>query len=367
MKRNVRSLVMLALIMGAVPKAGAGDEARLHPAISGVQLITQNPGSFSKWDNAECYFAPGGDRFVFQASRDGRDCDAIYTMTVDGKDVRMVSTGLGRTTCAYFSPDGDSIVYASTHLADAACPAPPDMSKGYTWAVYDGYDIFRVPAEGGTPVRLTHEPGYDAEAVYRPDGAKILFTSTRNGDLDLYDMDADGSNVRQLTDSPGYDGGAFYTADGKSIVFRARHPQGEELAEYQSLLAEGLIRPGQLDLFIMDADGRNLRRLTTDGDGGATNWAPYPHPDGRHIAFASNRDDFDQTVPGRYGFNFELYLLDLETSAIHRLTWNDWFDGFPMFSSDGRKLVWCGNYVAQRARDTDVVVADWNPAALDRK
>jgi Tol biopolymer transport system component len=238
------------------------------------------------------------------------------------------------------------------------------MSQGYTWAVYEGYEIFRVPASGGTPMRLTNSPGYDAEAVYRPDGGRILFTSTRDGDLDLYDMAPDGSGVRRLTSTPGYDGGAFYTADGKSIVFRGRHPQGEELAEYQGLLAKGLIRPGKLDLFVMDADGSNLRRITTSGEEGATNWAPYPHPDGQHIVFASNRDDFNTTLPGRYGFNFELYLIGIDGTGVTRLTWNPSFDGFPMFSSDGRQLVWCGNYVPGRSRDTDVMLADWDATRI---
>lgn len=350
-------LVLIFLAQLGVSSASA--QSVVHPALQNVRAVTQNPGQFGKWDNAECYFDPSGDQFVFQASRDGRECDQIYTMDADGRGIRMVSTGEGRTTCAFFSPDGGSIVYASTHLADPACPPPPDMSRGYTWAIYPGYDIFRVPAQGGTPERLTDAPGYDAEAVYRPDGKKILFTSMRDGDLELYDMNPDGSDVRRLTHRPGYDGGAFYTADSRSIVFRARHPEGEELAEYQGLLAQGLIRPGQLDLFVMNADGTDLRRITHSGDDGATNWAPFPHPGGQHIVFASNRDDFNDTVPGRYGFNFELYLIGIDGKGITRLTRNKTFDGFPMFSSDGRRLVWCGNYVPDRPRDTDVMMADW--------
>lgn len=357
MSTRVLCLVVLVAVLTSVQAAA---QIKFHPALKNPRLLTQNPGAYSTWDNAECYFSAQNDRFVFQGTRDGRGCDAIYTMTVDGKRIELVSTGTGRTTCAFFSPDGDDIVYASTHLADENCPPPPDRSKGYTWALYEGYDIFRVSVETGDLVRLTNTPGYDAEAVYRPDGQRILFTSTRNGDLDLYDMAADGSDVRQLTATPGYDGGAFYTADGKSIVFRSRHPEGEELAEYQGLVAQGLVRPGRMDLYIMDADGQNLRQITFDGDKGATSWAPFPHPDGKRIVYASNRDDFDQTLPGRYGFNFELYLIEIESGAIQRLTYNPNFDGFPMFSSDGRKLVWCGNYSESRSSDTDVMLAEWD-------
>jgi Tol biopolymer transport system component len=337
----------------------AQDVPRFDPALRDVRLLTQNPGRFFPWDNAEAYFSSDGTKVVFQASRDGRECDAIYEMDLEGRQVRMVSSGLGRCTCAFYSPDGRWIVYASTHAAGHACPPRPDMSAGYTWPLYDSYEIYRVSVDDGAIIRLTDSPGYDAEAVYRPDGRKILFTSARDGDLEIYDMNPDGSGVRRLTRAPGYDGGAFYTTDSRHIVFRARHPEGEELEDFQQLLAQGLVRPGQLDLFVMDADGGGLTRITHSGDQGATNWAPYPHPDGRRVVFASNRDDFDQTIPGRYGFNFELYLIGIDGKGVRRLTFNRGFDGFPMFSADGRRLIWCGNYLPQRPRDTDVLMADW--------
>ena len=352
-------LVGAALLLGLSTPAVA-DSGRVHPSIQNVRLLTQNPGSFSPWDNAEAYFSFDGDQLIFQSSRDGRECDAIYAMDLLGQNISMISTGSGRTTCPYFSPDGEWIVYASTHAVSADCPPRPDMSQGYTWPVYDSYDIYKLPAAGGELIQLTHDPGYDAEAVWRPDGQKILFTSTRDGDLEIYDMDPDGSDVRRLTHSPGYDGGAFYTVDSRSIVFRGRHPEGEEREEFDRLLASGLVRPSKLDLYVMDADGGNLRRVTQSGDQGATNWAPYPHPDGERIIFASNRDDFDITIPGRYGFNFELYMVDMDGSHTRRLTWNTTFDGFPMFSNDGKQLVWCGNYVDSRPRDTDILLADWD-------
>jgi Tol biopolymer transport system component len=336
--------------------------ARFDPAMRNVRMLTLRlPGS-SWWDNAEAYFSPDARSLVFQSTRDSAGCDVIYTMGVDGSSLRRVSSGRGRTTCSFYSPDGAWIVYASTHLAGDECPPAPSQSLGYSWAVYDTYEIFKLPVGGGNPVRLTESVGYDAECVFSPDGSRILFTSDRDGDLDLYTMAADGGDVRRVTNIPGYDGGGFFTADGEHIVFRARHPEGDELAEYQRLLAEHVIRPSRLDLYMVDVDGTNLRRLTTDGDRGATSWAPYPHPDGLRIAFASNRGDYDRTLPGRFGFDFDLYLLDLRDQSVRRLTFNPSFDGFPMFSSDGRRLVWCGNYVPERERDTDVLICDWQEA-----
>jgi TolB protein len=349
------SLLLLMQVLLSTLASAAG----FDPAMKHVRMLTENPGQFPTWDNAEAYFSPDGRQIIFQATRDGRQCDAIYAMDAEGHGVHMISSGEGRCTCSYFSPDMKWIVYASTHLTSKDCPPRPSMEHGYTWAVYPSYEIFRVPVAGGSVERLTDSPGYDAEAVYRPDGKKILFTSTRDGDLDLYDMNPDGSGVRRLTHMPGYDGGAFYTADSQHIVFRARHPEGEELKDYQTLLAEGLIRPSRLDLFVMDRDGKNLRRITTSGDEGVTNWAPYPHPDGQRIVFASNRDDYDQTVPGQYGYNFELYLIGMDGRGLRRLTFNQSFDGFPMFSADGRHLIWCGNAVASRPHNTDVLCADW--------
>lgn len=356
--RRVLSLFAVALLLAT--GSWAQEPLRYDRSLKRVRMLTQNPGPYSTWDNAEAYFSPDGKKLVFQSSRDGRACDAIYTMDASGAGVKMVSSGEGRCTCAFYSPDMKWIVYASTVLTSKDCPPRPSMAHGYTWPIYPSYEIFRIPAGGGQREQLTDIPGYDAEAVYRPDGKRILFTSMRDGDLDLYDMNPDGSGVRRLTSTPGYDGGAFYTADSQHIVFRARHPEGEELKDYQDLLQEGLIRPSRLDLFVMDKDGENPRRITHSGDDGATNWAPYPHPDGKRIVFASNRDDFDQTVPGQYGYNFELYLIGMDGQGLRRLTFNRNFDGFPMFSADGSRLVWCGNVVDARPHDTDALIGDWS-------
>src|SRR5260370_26377259 len=83
--------------------------------------------------NAEAYWSPDGKRLIFQSTRTGYECDQIFIMNADGSDQKLVSTGKGRTTCAYFLADGKHIVYASTHDTGAACPTPHDRSKGDAW------------------------------------------------------------------------------------------------------------------------------------------------------------------------------------------------------------------------------------------
>ena len=262
----------------------------------------------------------------------------------------LLSTGRGRTTCSYFFPSGDRILYSSTHHHGAACPPRPDYSQGYVWALYPEYDIFIADRDGGDPRQLTDTWRYDAEATISRDGSKIVFTSLRGGDLDVYVMDADGSNVRQLTHEFGYDGGPFFSYDGSKIVYRAFHPQtDEEKAEYARLLEQNLIRPSTLDLYVMDADGSNKRRLT---DNGAANFAPYWFPSGERIIFASNLHD-----PG--GRNFDLYVIDVDGTGLERITYHPDFDGFPMFDSDGGRLVWASNRHHAQEGDTNIFVAHW--------
>jgi len=299
--------------------------------------------------NAEAYFSHDGKELIFQSTRDDLQCDAIFRMNSDGSHVRRISSGKGVTTCSFIAPDDRSVIYASTHLSDEHCPPKPDYSRGYVWPLYKGYDIFRAGPEGEDPVRLTDTPGYDAEDVYSPQGDRIVFTSVRNGDLDLYLMNPDGSGVEQLTTEAGYDGGAFFSLDGKWIVWRASRPQGQELADYRALLQEGLIRPGRLELYIMNLKERKPIRIT---DNGAANFGPYWHPDGKHIIFASNMND-------PQGRNFDLYLIDIDTREIERITWYEGFDGFPMFSHDGKQLVFASNRFGKVAGETNVFIADW--------
>ncbi|MEK6410894.1 MAG: hypothetical protein AABN34_28560 [Acidobacteriota bacterium] len=301
-------------------------------------------------ENAEAYFSADGKKLIFQSTRDGRGCDQIYTMNIDGSDVRMVSTGKGRTTCSYFFTNGKRITYSSTHLASPDCPPKPDFSKGYVWAIYPGFDVFSAAPDGSDLKQVTRAPGYDAESVISPNGKKVAFTSMRDGDLDIYTMDLDGKNVKRLTSEIGYDGGPFWSYDSQWIVFRANHPKTEkEKADYLALLKDNLIRPTALEIWVMKADGSGKRQVTNNGK---ANFAPYFFPNGKRIIFASNMAD-------PRGRDFDLYGINVDGSGLERITFNPTFDGFPMFSPDGKKLVFASNRNDKTQGDTNVFIADW--------
>lgn len=351
-KRTDAAAVMGAALLLLATPAPAQDSAGGEPGtltfpgesrLANVRQITFGG------ENAEAYFSYDGSELIFQSTRDGLQCDAIFRMRSDGSDVRQLSSGRGVTTCAFIAPDNQSIIYASTHRHHEACPAKPDYSRGYVWPLYPEYDIYRAGPGGENPVALTDSPGYDAEAVYSPRGDRIVFTSIRTGDLELFMMKPDGSGVEQLTDAPGYDGGAFFSLDGEWIVWRASRPSGAALEDYRALLGEGLIRPGQLELYIMNLKDRKPIQLT---DNGAANFGPYWHPDGKHIIFSSN-------LHNPAGRNFDLFLLDIDSRDIERITHYDGFDGFPMFSHDGRKLVFASNRFGKQKGETNVFIADW--------
>lgn len=300
-------------------------------------------------ENAEAYFSLDGKKLIFQRAAKADGCDQIFSMNLDGSNTKMLSNGEGKTTCSYFTPDKKSIVYASTFKADSKCPPKPDFSKGYVWALYPGFDIFKANLDGSNPKPLTTTDRYDAEATIRPDGT-IVFTSLRDGDLDIYTMDKNGKNVKRLTNELGYDGGPFWSYDGKQIVFRAYHPENEkEKADYLSLLKENLIRPTKLDIWVMNADGSNKRRVTNINK---ASFAPFFFPNGKRIIFSSNLDD-------PRGRNFELYTVNVDGTGQERITFNETFDGFPMFSPDGKKLVFCSNRHAAKQGDTNIFIADW--------
>jgi len=308
--------------------------------------------------NAEAYFSPDGKRLIFQSTRDGRQCDQIYSMDLEGDNTRMVSTGKGATTCSFFFPDGRRFIYSSTHLAGPDCPARPDMSRGYAWGLHAAYHIFAADPDRGSLTQLTHEGEYNAEGALSPDGKRIVFTSHREGDLDLYLMDSDGSNVRRLTDEYGYDGGPFFSWDGRYIVYRAFHPKTEaERQEYAANLARHVFRPTWLELFVMQADGTGKRQVT---DLRAASFAPFMHPTDRQIIFASNLHD-------RTGRSFALYLVNVDGTGLERVTYEGAFSSFPMFSPDGRQLVFVSSRGSLREKDPsaprefNVLLADWIP------
>ncbi|MCB0597902.1 MAG: PD40 domain-containing protein [Lewinellaceae bacterium] len=307
-------------------------------------------------DNAEAYWSFNGQYLSFQATNEswGAECDQIYYMPASGftgDKPPLVSTGKGRTTCAYFLPGDEAILYASTHLASEACPEVPRSVQGkYVWPVYADFDIFVADLDGNVTKQLTDSPGYDAEATLSPDGQKIVFTSTRSGDLELWTMDIDGSNPRQVTNELGYDGGAFFSPDSKKLVFRASRPKTEEEVNlYKSLLAENVVQPTDMEVFVCNVDGSEMQQVTNLGK---ANWAPYFHPSGERILFASNH----HTGSGR---QFNIFSVKLDGTGLQQITFDETFDAFPMFSPDGKKIAFSSNRNNGGTRNTNVFVADW--------
>lgn len=309
-------------------------------------------------DNAEAYFSFDGKKIVWQKTsiKEGLPCDQIFMADVPkpGKPLKpvQISSGKGRTTCAFFTKDNKNIIYASTHEGGKDCPPVPDRSKygnKYIWPVYDSYDIYMTDLKGKKLQKLTNTPGYDAEATVSPDGKKMIFTSMRNGDLDLYVMDLQTRKIIQVTNTPGYDGGAWFSPDSKKIVWRASRPQpGEELVEYNALLKEGLVAPTKMEVFTANADGSNAKQLTHLGQ---ANWAPNFMPDGR-IIFCSNHEY-------KRGFPFNMYTMNADGSNIEKISRDKGFDAFPMFSPDGKKIIFSSNRNNGGTRDTNIFIADW--------
>ncbi len=309
-------------------------------------------------NNAEAYWSFGGNQLIFQSDFDGWGvaCDQIFKLDISkaeaGYQPPMLSTGLGRTTCAYFLPGDTTIVYGSTHLGDSLCPESPMRSASgkYVWPIYADYDIFTADLNGNILKQLTYTAGYDAEATVSPKGDRIVFTSMRSGDLELYTMDMSGENVVQITDELGYDGGAFFSPDGEKLIFRASRPKTEEeIATYKGLLAEGLVQPTEMELFVCNADGSDLKQITKLGN---ANWAPFFHPSGEKVIFSSNHE-------AERGFPFNLYMINLDGTGLERVTFDSVFDSFAMFSPDGKYLVWASNRFNGGNRDTNLFMAEW--------
>jgi Tol biopolymer transport system component len=269
----------------------------------------------------------------------------------EGNKAPMVSTGKGRTTCSYYLPGDSTILYASTHLAADTCPVTPRTHQGkYVWGIHPEYDIFVADLKGNILQQLTDQPGYDAEATVSPDGSKIVFTSTRSGDLELWTMNIDGSGLAQVTKDLGYDGGAFFSPDSKKLVFRASRPQSpEDQKVYKDLLADGLVQPTDMEIFVCNVDGSDLKQITNLG---GASWAPYFHPDGTKIIFSSNH----HTESGRI---FNLFSINTDGTGLEQITFDPTFDSFPMFSPDGKYFIFASNRNNGGTRDTNLFLAEW--------
>lgn len=363
MSRAFPLLFLLACCAeGAVPKAPTVADVDLAQP-GEVHLHNVRQLTFGA-DNAEAYWAFGGDKLILQTNHAPYQCDQIEELTIATRQSRLVSTGKGRTTCSYFLKGDKEIIYASTHEASPACPTPPDMSKGYNWGLFD-YDIYRANADGSNLRKLTDTPGYDAEATVCPVDGSIIFTSIRSGDLELWRMDADGKNLKQLTSSPGYDGGAFFSPDCTKIVWRSSRPAGADLEAYQALLQQKLVKPTKMDLYIANADGSDARQLTYLP---GASFGPSFFPSGKRVLFSSN-----YLAPR--GPEFDLFAIDIDGTHLERITFAGGFDGFPLFSPDGKTLAFSSNRrdVVQTAKgevyrvtgapagphDTNVFLADW--------
>lgn len=323
-------------------------QATLTPDSGEVHLRNIRQLTFGG-QNAEAYFSSSGRQLILQRQPGDTGCDQQYIMNVDGTGLHRVSSGHGRTTCGYFYDGDQRILYASTEHNGPRCPPRADYSHGYVWAVYD-YDIYTAKPDGSDLHRLTTNPRYDAEGTLAPDGKTIVFTSLRDDDLDIYTMNVDGTHVRRLTTTLGYDGGPFFSPDGTKIVYRAWHPATpKDSSDYVQLLANNLVRPTRMEIWVMNADGTDQRQITQLG---GANFAPYFHPDGKRIIFSSN-----YTNPRSR--NFDLYLVNLDGSGLEQVTTDTEFDAFPMFSPDGTKLVWASNRHGTVEGETNIFIADW--------
>lgn len=310
-------------------------------------------------DNAEAYFSFDNKWIIFQRTnpKEGLNCDQIFIGKVPKMGekfaYKMVSTGKGRTTCGSIMKDGKHIIYASTHLGADTCPPVPDRKKygnKYIWPLYESYDIFMADMNGKIVKQLTHAKGYDAEATLSPDGNKMIYTSDKDGDIDLYIMNLKTGKEKRFTNTLGYDGGAWFSPDGKKIIWRASRPNTDEaIKEYKELLAENLVAPTNMEVYIANADGSNVKQVTAFGQ---ANWAPAYLPDSKRIIFASNHEY-------KRGFPFNLYTIDEDGSNLQKISRDKGFDAFPMFSSNGKKLIFCSNRNNGGTRDTNVFIADW--------
>lgn len=355
------SFVPFAFVVASTAGLTSGQDA-LKPLVHTGETRLANVRALTNGgENAEAYWSADGKSITFQSTRDGRACDQQYVMRADGSNVRRVSNGDGKTTCGWFLPGAARVLFGSSHAHQKECPQKPDASAGYVWPL-DPFDIYTANVDGSDLKRLTTFDKYTAEAVVSPDGKRIVFTSLKDGDLEIYTMNVDGTDVRRLTHTPGYDGGPWWSPDGKRIVYRAHHPQDEaQLADHRSLLAQNMVRPSRVELFVMNADGSEQRQVTALG---GANFGPSWTPDGQRIIFSSNH-------PAPRSGNFDLYIVDASASnagpaAVERVTFDPSFDGFPMFDPTGTKLLWASNRQAAKPHETNLMVADWRSREGER-
>lgn len=301
--------------------------------------------------NAEAYWNVDGTKLIYQSTQDGFVDEQMFVMNWDGTDKRMVSSGKGRHTCGYFVPNSDDVVFSATDWKDPGPGLKPDMSQGYVWVVNPWFRVFRVNLITGERKMISNGGGYQAEATIAPDGSFMVYTSDKHGDLEIYRSSLDGTNEKRLTNEIGYDGGPYVSWDGKRVVYRRAALSSEaEIRNYKDLLAKHMVRPGKLEIWIMDADGNNKRQVTNLG---VASFAPFLHPDNKRIIFSSNYGDPN-------GREFDLWIVNVDGTGLRRITATPEFDGFPMFTRDGKRLVWASNRNGAKTGDTNIFVCDWD-------
>jgi Tol biopolymer transport system component len=316
-------VLLACCVLGAGPAEGEKPESAYLPNLQQLTRDFERAG--------EGYFSPDGKQIIFQAEEKGTGNPfyQIFVQDLDTGKYRRVSPGLGKTTCSYFSPDGKKILFASTHLDPEARKHYATeyqqrdeerrlgKRRRYQWDFDPHMDVFEANPDGTGLKRLTDARGYDAEASYSPDGKQIVFCSNRDGNLELYIMDADGRNVRKLTNAPGcYNGGPFFSPDGRRVIFRSDRHKKDHL-----------------QLYVINTDGSGERALTNDLNW--VHWAPFWYKDSRHIVYTAADHSNPMARP-----NYDLYWMDVETGKRVRLTDAPGADVLPAFSADGRKILW---------------------------
>jgi Tol biopolymer transport system component len=355
--RFFRSFRVLATVLISSAALAADETSQENGFILNARQLV-----FEGKRSGEGYFSPNGKRLIFQSEREPDDpFYQQYILDLESGETTRVSLGKGKTTCGFFQPGSDRVLFASTHAdPDALTKQKAELEfrasgkqRRYSWDYDATFDIFSAKQNGSDPINLTHSPGYDAEGAYSPDGKQIVFCSLRAAFPleklpadqrdrygkdpawfgDIYLMNADGSNVRHLTTEPGYDGGPFFSPDGQRIVWRHFDESG--------MIA---------DVWTMKLDGSDKRRVT---DFKSMSWAPFYHPSGKYFIFTSNKLGFE---------NFELFIVDAagEHEPV-RVTFTPGFDGLPVFSPDGKKLCWTSGRTGDGK--SQLFLADWNDEA----
>lgn len=366
MQRSLFLLPLLAVACGTPATDDGNTSANDTTATELTKLIAPGEKHFKTLkqltfggDNAEAYWSFSGEQLVFQATNPawGESCDQIYVFNPFTDDLRTtpptkVSINGGRTTCSYFLPGDSLVLFGSTHEGSHSCPSHPAQREDgkYVWPIYPSFDIYVADLKGNIRKQLTDTPGYNAEATVSPKGDRIVFTSMRDGDLDLYTMNIDGSDVKRVTSELGYDGGAFFSPDGSKLLWRASRPKSaEEAEEYKELLKQGMVTPTNMELYVANADGSDARKIT---DLGQANWAPFWHPSGEKVIFASNHSE-------KRGFPFTMYLINIDGTGLEQVSFTEQFDAFPVFSPNGKYLVFSSNRNNGGTRETNLFLAEW--------